>query len=60
MTKNLLLSRADVVKPMWAEAQAEGGKVRLAMRLDTSETSGRWTEICAFGTTAVVVVEHLG
>ena len=60
MTKNLQLSREDVVNRMVAEAEAEarGGNAVLAMRFDTSEMGGNWTEICAYGT--AVVIEPLG
>jgi uncharacterized protein YbjQ (UPF0145 family) len=50
MTKNLQLSRQ--------EAEARGGNAVLAMRFDTSEMGGNWTEICAYGT--AVVIEPLG
>jgi len=58
MTKNLQLSREDVVNRMVAEAEARGGNAVLAMRFDTSEMGGNWTEICAYGT--AVVIEPLG
>jgi uncharacterized protein YbjQ (UPF0145 family) len=35
---------------MVAEAEARGGNAVLAMRFDTSEMGGTWTEICAYGT----------
>jgi uncharacterized protein YbjQ (UPF0145 family) len=58
MTKNLQLSREDVVKRMVEEAEARGGNAVLAMRFDTSEMGGNWTEICAYGT--AVVIEPAG
>jgi uncharacterized protein YbjQ (UPF0145 family) len=58
MTKNLQLSREDVVSRMVTEAEAKGGNAVLAMRFDTSEMGGNWTEICAYGT--AVVIEPLG
>ena len=58
MTKNLQLSREEVVNRMVAEAEARGGNAVLAMRFDTSEMGGNWTEICAYGT--AVVIEPLG
>ena len=58
MTKNLQLSREDVVNRMVTEAEARGGNAVLAMRFDTSEMGGNWTEICAYGT--AVVIEPLG
>jgi len=58
MTKNLQLSREDVTNRMVEEAEAKGGNAVLAMRFDTSEMGGNWTEICAYGT--AVVIEPLG
>jgi uncharacterized protein YbjQ (UPF0145 family) len=58
MTKNLQTSREEVVERMVAEAEARGGNAVLAMRFDTSEMGGNWTEICAYGT--AVVIEPLG
>jgi len=50
MTKNLITSREEVMGRMVAEAEARGGDAVLAMRFDTSEMGGNWTEICAYGT----------
>jgi uncharacterized protein YbjQ (UPF0145 family) len=50
MTKNLADSRAEVISRMVEEAEARGGEAVLAMRFDTSEMGGNWTEICAYGT----------
>jgi uncharacterized protein YbjQ (UPF0145 family) len=50
MTKNLSASRAEVISRMVEEAQTRGGDAVLAMRFDTSEMGGNWTEICAYGT----------
>src|ERR1700733_13145606 len=58
MTKNLQASREEVVARMVAEAEAKGGNAVLAMRFDTSEMGGNWTEICAYGTG--FVIEPLG
>jgi uncharacterized protein YbjQ (UPF0145 family) len=58
LTKNLQLSREEVTGRMVAEAEARGGNCVLAMRFDTSEMGGNWTEICAYGT--AVVIEPLG
>ena len=32
------------------EAEAKGANAIVAMRFDTSEMGGQWTEICAYGT----------
>jgi uncharacterized protein YbjQ (UPF0145 family) len=50
MTKNLMNSRYEVVERMVEEAQTKGADAVLAMRFDTSEMGGNWTEICAYGT----------
>ena len=50
MTKALVDSRAQVIERLSEEAQKRGGNAVLAMRFDTSEMGGTWTEICAYGT----------
>ena len=50
MTKALADSRAQVIERLTEEAQSRGGNAILAMRFDTSEMGGTWTEICAYGT----------
>lgn len=50
MTKNLIDSRKEVTERMVQEAEAKGADAILAMRFDTSEMGGSWTEICAYGT----------
>ncbi|HEY4869924.1 MAG TPA: YbjQ family protein [Candidatus Dormibacteraeota bacterium] len=50
MTKNLAVSRQEVIDRMVAEAEAKGGDAIVAFRFDTSEMGGTWTEICAYGT----------
>jgi uncharacterized protein YbjQ (UPF0145 family) len=50
MTKALVDSREQVIQRMVDEATAKGGNAILAMRFDTSEMGGNWTEICAYGT----------
>src|SRR3954467_3905895 len=58
MTKALVDSREQVIERMVAEAEAKGGNAIVAMRFDTSEMGGNWTEICAYGT--AVRVKKLG
>jgi len=58
MTKNLQLSREEVIARMVQEAEALGGNAVVAMRFDSSDMGGNWTEICAYGT--AVVIEPLG
>jgi uncharacterized protein YbjQ (UPF0145 family) len=50
MTKALVDSRQQVTERMVEEAEAKGANAILAMRFDTSEMGGVWTEICAYGT----------
>jgi uncharacterized protein YbjQ (UPF0145 family) len=59
MTKSLMDSRQQVMERMIEEAEAKGGNAIIAMRFDTSEMAGNWTEICAYGT-AVRVKKTLG
>jgi uncharacterized protein YbjQ (UPF0145 family) len=54
MTKNLTTSRQEVIDRMVGEATARGGDAVIAMRFDTSEMGGNWTEICAYGTAVKV------
>ena len=50
MTKALIESRQQVMERMVEEAEAKGANAIIAMRFDTSEMAGNWTEICAYGT----------
>ena len=50
MTKALVDSRNEVVARMVEEAEGKGANAVVAMRFDTSEMGGTWTEICAYGT----------
>ena len=50
LTKALVDSREQVIERLTEEAQKRGGNAILAMRFDTSEMGGTWTEICAYGT----------
>jgi uncharacterized protein YbjQ (UPF0145 family) len=50
MTKALVDSRMQVIERMVEEAAAKGADAVVAMRFDTSEMGGNWTEICAYGT----------
>ncbi|MET3962518.1 uncharacterized protein YbjQ (UPF0145 family) [Marmoricola sp. OAE513] len=55
MTLNLVNSRNEVMGRMLEEARARGGNAVVAMRFDTSEMGGNWTEICAYGTAVVAI-----
>jgi uncharacterized protein YbjQ (UPF0145 family) len=50
MTKALFASRQQVMERMVEEAEGKGANAIIAMRFDTSEMGGNWTEICAYGT----------
>lgn len=50
MTRNLEQSRQEVLDRLAEAAEAKGGNAVVAMRFDTSEMGGVWTEICAYGT----------
>ena len=50
MTKALTDSRQQVMERMIEEAEGKGANAIIAMRFDTSEIGGVWTEICAYGT----------
>lgn len=50
MTKNLALSRQEVIGRMVEEAETKGADAVIAFRFDTSEMGGNFTEICAYGT----------
>ena len=50
MTKALIDSRQQVMERMIQEAEAKGANAIIAMRFDTSDMGGQWTEICAYGT----------
>jgi uncharacterized protein YbjQ (UPF0145 family) len=50
LTKALHDSRQQVIDRMAAEAEERGGDAIVAMRFDTSEMGGTWTEVCAYGT----------
>lgn len=54
MTKNLIESRKQVTERMVGEAEALGANAIIAMRFDTSEMGGNWTELCAYGTAVKV------
>ena len=50
MTTALTDSRNQVMQRLIDEAAARGANAILAMRFDTSEMGGVWTEVCAYGT----------
>ena len=59
MTQALIDSRHEVIGRMVEEAQSKGADAVLAMRFDTSEIGGTWTEVCAYGTAVKIrEVQH--
>jgi uncharacterized protein YbjQ (UPF0145 family) len=50
MTTALIDSRKQVMERMIQEAEEKGANAIVAMRFDTSDMGGQWTEICAYGT----------
>jgi len=54
MTKALEASRLEVIERMVEAAETKGANAVIAMRFDTSEMGGQWTEICAYGTAVKV------
>jgi uncharacterized protein YbjQ (UPF0145 family) len=50
MTKMLAQGREQAIQRLVEEATRRGGNAIVAMRFDTSELGGTWTEICAYGT----------
>jgi uncharacterized protein YbjQ (UPF0145 family) len=50
MTKALTESRQQVIERMVSAAEEKGADAIVAMRFDTSEMGGVWTEIVAYGT----------
>ena len=54
MTKALIDSREQVRQRMIEEAESKGANAIIAMRFDTSDMGGNWTEICAYGTAVKV------
>jgi uncharacterized protein YbjQ (UPF0145 family) len=58
MTKNLQLSREEIVNRTVEEAVACGGNAVQVKRFETPEKGGDWREICASGT--AVVIEPVG
>ncbi|PWW23681.1 uncharacterized protein YbjQ (UPF0145 family) [Geodermatophilus normandii] len=50
LTKNLEESRQEALGRLTAAAEAAGADAVLAMRFDTTEMGGTWSEVCAYGT----------
>jgi uncharacterized protein YbjQ (UPF0145 family) len=50
MTAMLAQGRQQAIARLIEEATGRGGNAIIAMRFDSSELGGTWTEICAYGT----------
>ncbi|MEZ0070198.1 uncharacterized protein YbjQ (UPF0145 family) [Streptacidiphilus sp. MAP12-20] len=54
LTKTLVESRNQAMDRLIEQARARGGNAILMMRFDVTEADGNGTEICAYGTAAVI------
>ncbi|MFC1407687.1 YbjQ family protein [Streptacidiphilus sp. N1-12] len=54
LTKTLVESRNQAMDRLIDQAKARGANAVLAMRFDVTEAGGNGTEICAYGTAAVI------
>lgn len=50
LTRNLEESRQEALERLTAGAEAKGADSVVAMRFDTTEMGGTWSEVCAYGT----------
>lgn len=53
-TKLVYESRQQVMERMWQQAVERGANAIIAMRFDTGDIAQAFTEVCAYGTAAVV------
>jgi uncharacterized protein YbjQ (UPF0145 family) len=54
LTKTLVASRNQAMDRLIEQARSRGANAILAMRFDVTEAGGNGTEICAYGTAAVI------
>ncbi|MEY9846915.1 uncharacterized protein YbjQ (UPF0145 family) [Streptacidiphilus sp. BW17] len=54
LTKTLVESRNQAMDRLIDQARARGGNAVLMMRFDVSDAAGNGTEVCAYGTAAVI------
>ncbi|WP_377268487.1 YbjQ family protein [Peterkaempfera sp. SMS 1(5)a] len=54
LTKTLVQSRNEAMERLQEQARARGANAVLAMRFDVTEGAEAGTEICAYGTAAVI------
>jgi uncharacterized protein YbjQ (UPF0145 family) len=58
MTEMLAQGRNQAIERLSSESARLGGNAIVAMRFDTSELGGVWTEICAYGTAVIAAPER--
>ncbi|MFC9324448.1 YbjQ family protein [Kitasatospora sp. NPDC057015] len=54
LTKTLVQSRNEAMERLVAQTEARGGNAVLMMRFDVTEAADVGTEVCAYGTAAVI------
>lgn len=54
MTKTLAASRTEAMERLVTQAGSRGANAILAMRFDVTELGNTWSEVCAYGTAAVI------
>ncbi|MBD0675558.1 YbjQ family protein [Kitasatospora sp. NPDC091335] len=54
LTKTLVESRNEAMQRLVEQAKARGGNAVLMMRFDVTEAADVGTEVCAYGTAAVI------
>lgn len=54
LTKTLVQSRNEAMERLIEQARSRGANAVLAFRFDVTESAGVGTEVCAYGTAAVV------
>jgi uncharacterized protein YbjQ (UPF0145 family) len=57
LTKTLVASRNQAMDRLVEQARARGANAILMMRFDVSDAAGVGTEVCAYGTAAVISPE---
>ena len=57
LTKTLVESRNQAMDRLIEQARSRGANAVLMMRFDVTEAGGNGTEICAYGTAAVITAE---
>ena len=54
LTKTLVESRNEAMQRLVEQTKARGGNAVLMMRFDVTEAADAGTEVCAYGTAAVI------